>query len=441
MKGGSGNWGWSGGWGGSGGWGWSGGWRCAAFALALLLPGPNVVSAQTSPGVVAEVRVHGNHTTPDADVLAIAGDVVGKPATAALLAEVTERLEKSGRFDGVDVRKRFRSIDDPNDILLMIVVDEVPGITADNLTPGPMRKLASSGMFLPILRSEDGYGLTYGVRVSFVDRFGPRSRISFPVSWGGERQARAQVERSFTGGPISRLSAEGGIGRRENPFFQLADTRTSFSGRAESSVQSWLRLGAGAGVDEIKFGGQPDRLARAGGDITVDTRVDPAFPRNAVHASFGLERLSFDAGKANRRTADLRGYVGLLGQSVLAVRAMSQTATAPLPDYEMGLLGGAANIRGYDAGYRAGDNLAAVSAELRVPLTTPLSVGRFGIKAFVDAGTAYAHGEKLGDQRLDAGYGGGAYLHLTILSMSLDVARAQETGKFRWHFGLGVTFK
>lgn len=421
--------------------GWSGGWTIAAFVFGLLLPGANVVSAQTSPGVVGEVRVHGNHTTPDADVLAIAGDVVGKPATPALLAEVTERLEKSGRFDGVEVRKRFRSIDNPDDILLMIVVDEVPGITAADLTPGPMKKLASSGMFLPILRSEDGYGLTYGMRVSFVDRLGPRSRISFPVSWGGERQARVQLERTFASGPISRLSAEGGIGRRENPHFQLADTRTSVSARAESAVQRWLRLGGGGGVDEIKFGGQPDRLARAGGDITIDTRVDPAFPRNAVHASFGVERLSFDAGKANRRTADLRGYVGLFGQSVLAVRAMSQTATAPLPNYEKGLLGGANSVRGYDAGYRAGDNMAAVSAELRLPLTTPLSVGRFGIKAFVDAGTAYAHGAKLSEQRLDTGYGGGAYLHLTILSLSLDVARAQETGKFRWHFGLGVTFK
>jgi len=427
--------------GGSGGWGRPGGWTCAALALALLLSGSNVASAQPSPGVVAEVRVHGNHTTPDADVLALVGEVIGKPATDALVAEVATRLDKSGRFDGVEVRKRFRSIDNPDDILLMVVVDEVPGITEDDLTPSPWKKLASSGMFLPILRSEDGYGFTYGGRVSFVNRLGPRSRISFPVSWGGERQARAQLERTFTGGPISRIAGEAGIGRRENPHFEIADTRTSLHGRAESTVQRWLRLGAGGGTDDVKFGERRDRLVRWGGDVTIDTRVDPAFPRNAVHATFGLERLSFDAGQANRRTADARGYVGLLGQTVLAVRALSLTASAPLPDYEQGLLGGAATIRGYDAGYRAGDNIAALSAELRVPLTTPLSVGRFGIKAFVDAGTAYAHGEKLSDQRLDRGYGGGAYLHLTILSLSLDVARAQETGKIRWHFGLGLTFK
>lgn len=374
-------------------------------------------------------------------MLAIVGEVIGKPATEALVTEVVARLEKSGRFEGMEVRKRFRSIENPDDILLMVVVDEAPGVTADDLTPGPWKKLASSGMFLPILHSEDGYGFTYGGRVSLVDLLGPRSRVSFPLTWGGERQARAQVERTFTGGPIARVAAETGISRRENPHYEIADTRTSFQGRVESSVQRWLRLGAGGGIDEVTFGEQRGRLTRAGGDLTLDTRVDPAFPRNAVHAIFGLERLSFDAGQANRRSADVRGYVGLLGQSVLALRAMSLTATAPLPEYEKGLLGGASGIRGYDAGYRAGDNLAAVSAELRVPLTTPLSVGRFGVKAFVDAGTAYAHGQKLSDQRLDRGYGGGAYLHLTILSLSLDVARADDTGKVRWHFGMGVTFK
>ena len=417
------------------------GFHGALAVLALFLPGATVVSAQTPPGMVAEVRVHGNHTTPDADILAIVGEVVGKPATDALLAEVGGRLEKSGRFDGVEVRKRFRSIDSPDDILLMIVVDEVPGITDQDLTPGPFKKLKSSGMFLPILHSEDGYGFTYGARVSFVDRLGPRSRISFPITWGGERQARAELERTFTRGPIDRVSATVGIGRRENPHFEVSDVRTGFHARAESAVQRWLRLGAGAGVEDLEFGDVRDRIVRSGGDITVDNRVDPAFPRNAIHATFGLERLSFDASSAIRRTADVRAYVGLIGQTVLAVRGVSVTATAPIPDFEQSLLGGAANMRGFDAGYQAGDNIAAASAELRIPVTSPMSVGRFGIKALVDAGTAYAHGLKLGDQHLDRGYGGGAYLHLTILSLSLDVARGHETGNYRWHFGMGVTFK
>lgn len=406
------------------------------WSVALLL-----FALQTSPGVVGEVRIHGNHTTPDADVLAIVGDVVGQPATDALVADVADRLEKSGRFDGVEVRKRYRSIDDPDDVLLMVVVDEFPGIDEFDLTPSPMKRFWSSGMFLPILHHEDGYGFTYGARVSFVDRLGPRSRISVPLTWGGERQARVQLERTFTRGPIDRISGEAGIGRRENPHYEIADRRTSYGARVESSVPRWLRLGAGAGVDDVKFGDVNDRLKRAGADLTLDTRVDPAFPRNAVHATFGWERLAFDAGRANRKTADVRGYLGLFGQTVLAVRGLSVTSDTPLPSYEHSLLGGSANLRGFDAGFKADDNLAAVSAELRIPLTSPLNIGRFGVKAFVDAGTAYASGAKLKDQHLDhRGIGGGVYLHLTVLSLALDVAKARG-GDTRFHFGMGVTFK
>jgi outer membrane protein assembly factor BamA len=411
-------------------------------ALMVLMLCATPVFAQTSPGVVGEVRIHGNHTTPNADILAIVGDVVGKPATDQLIAEVQIKLERSGRFDGVEVRKRFRSIDNPDDILLMIVVDEVPGIDELDLTPGPMKRFWSSGMFMPILHSEDGYGFTYGVRTSFVDRLGPRSRISVPLTWGGERQAKVQLERSFKSGAIERVSGEFGIARRENPHYEIGDRRIGYAARVESAPARWLRVGGGGGMDDVRFGDTiSDTVSRLGGDVTIDTRVDPAFPRNAVHATFGLDRVTFDGGNAKQRKADVRGYLGLFRQTVLAVRGVSITTDRPLPPYEHNLLGGAANLRGYDAGYKAGDNLLAVSAELRVPLTSPLDIGRFGVKAFVDAGTIYGVGEKLKDQDLvDRGIGGGVYLQLTVVSLSLDVARSRQ-GDTRYHFGMGVTFK
>jgi outer membrane protein assembly factor BamA len=408
--------------------------------LILFLCVTSVAAAQPSSGVVGEVRVHGNHTTPDADIFTIVGDVVGKPASDALIAEITDKLERSGRFDGVEVRKRYRSIADPDDVLLMVIVDEVPGVDELDLMPGPMKRFRSSGMFLPILHYDDGYGFTYGARISFVDRLGPRSRISVPLSWGGERQARLQLERTFKAGPIDRVAGEFGIGRRENPHYEIGDTRTSFNARVEGALARWLRFGAGGGVDDVEFGDANDRLDTFGADATIDTRVDPAFPRNAVHAKFGWERLRFDAGRANRNTVDVRGYLGLVGPAVLALRGQSVTSDHPLPAFEHVLLGGPSSLRGFDTGYKASDNIAAASAEIRIPLTSPLSIGRFGVKVFADTGTAYAHGEKLSNQRLDAGFGGGVYLHLTLISMGLDVAKGRDAGT-KFHFGMGVTFK
>jgi outer membrane protein assembly factor BamA len=411
-------------------------------ALIVLLFCATTALAQSGAGVVGEVRVHGNHTTPDDKVMSIIGDVVGKPATDALINDITEKLDQSGRFESVEVRKRFRSIDNPDDILLMVVVDEFPGVDPidDYMPPSPAKRFWTSGMFLPILHFDDGYGFTYGMRTTFVDRLGPRSRISVPLSWGGERQARLQLERTFKDGPVDRVAAEFGIGRKENPHYEIGDTRTSFNARAEGAPLRWLRYGVGGGIDGVQFGDVNDQLQTFGADATIDTRVDPAFPRNAVHAKFGWERLQFDAGRANRNTVDARGYVGLFRGSVLALRGLSITSDAPLPGYEQSLLGGPSSLRGFDTGYQANDNVAAASAEIRFPLTSPLSVGRFGVKIFADYGTAYPHGQQLGDQTFDLGIGGGAYAHLTLISIGLDVAKGRNAD-WRFHFGMGVTFK
>jgi outer membrane protein assembly factor BamA len=390
-----------------------------------------------------EVRVHGNHTTPDADILSIAGLTIGAPVTDSTLRDATERLRRSGRFDDVDVRKRFRSLDDPTDILVIILVDEVTGITSLDLTPGPMKKLRSMGMWLPVVDYADGYGFTYGARVTFVETFGKRGRISVPLTWGGERKAAVEVDRAFQRGPLSRVEAAASVHRRINPHFDVADTRKEFEVRAERALTPWLRAGGGARFTNVRFRGVEDSYLTPGADVTLDTRTDPAFPRNAIHVVARGEQLRFDGSTTIARwTTDARGYVGLFGSTVLALRGLSIRASDPMPDYEKPLLGGVSTLRGFEFGSRVGDNLAAFSAEVRVPLTSPVNMGRFGVKGFIDAGTVYNAGAKLGDQRFERGAGGGAFITWTVIRMGLDVAWpiTGDTHKPRWHFGLGVTF-
>jgi hemolysin activation/secretion protein len=136
---------------------------------------------------------------------------------------------------------------------------------------------------------------------------------------------------------------------------------------------------------------------------------------------------------------DLRGYMGLVGSMVLALRGQASRADAALPLAEQPLVGGSDSLRGYRTGHQAGDNMAAVSGEIRVPLTSPLDYGRFGVRAFADAGAAWASGERLGKQQFDRGIGGGVYFGATAVSASVDVAWP-ERGKPRVHAGVGVTF-
>ena len=416
--------------------------RWAGVAVLTLLFASGVAAGQAVE-VLGEVRVHGNHTTPDSDVLSIAGLTVGSPLTESTLQEATERLRRSGRFDDVDVRKRYRSIDNPTDILVIILVDEVTGIGDDDLTPGPMKKLRSLGMWLPVIDYADGYGFTYGARITFVDTFGKRSRLSFPLTWGGERKVAAEVDRTFQRGPFTRMEGSVSLNRRMNPAFDASDTRKEARARAERALTSWLRVGGGARIADVRFEGNDNTYIAPGVDLIVDTRTDPAFPRNAVHAVAGFEQLRFDGGaNIGRWTTDLRGYVGLFGSTVLALRAVNSRVDDYLPLYEKALLGGTQTLRGYDFGYRAGDNLAAFSAELRVPVTSPINMGRLGVKGFFDTGTVYPWGEKLSDQTLDQGVGVGVFMTWAVVRMGLDVAWpiTAASHKPRWHFGLGVTF-
>jgi outer membrane protein assembly factor BamA len=422
--------------------------RVSVAALLVVMALPS--DAQTR-DVIADIRVHGNHTTPEADILTLSGLSRGEDGTERRLREAEQRLLASGRFAGVELRRRFASLDDPSAILVVIVVDEHEAVRDDDLVPGPFDRLRAASLWLPIVSHADGYGFTYGARVSVAGALGAGSRVSVPMTWGGERRVAVEAERTVAG-PLPLVRASVALRRRVNPHFETADRRQDARVEAERPLRSWLRIGTAARVSRVEFGEAYDaRHAAAGVRATLDTRLDPSFPRNAVHVAVGWEHLWFpgalgapnDAGPAEggaaRWHADLRGYVGVAGPVVLALRGQLATSSAALPRAEQELLGGRDSLRGYRAGHRAGDNLAAFSAEVRVPINSPLSVGRFGIKAFVDAGTAWGSGERLGRQRFDRGQGAGIYVGVAALLADVEIAWPEE-GKPRVHVGLGVSF-
>ena len=166
---------------------------CAAYvAWAAVAAAPG--AAQTGPPIV-EIRVHGNHLTPDADVVDVSGLHVGDAASDANLDGAKTRLEGSGRFASVAVRRLARSIDDPTDVMVMLLVEEVPGASLDVPRPGWLRQTAAGLMWLPVLRYDEGYGLTYGLRPAVDDLLGRKSRIATPLTWGGERRAGVEMSR------------------------------------------------------------------------------------------------------------------------------------------------------------------------------------------------------------------------------------------------------
>lgn len=417
--------------------------------LALL---PQAAPAQDAPSraeapaaaeVIAAIQVHGNNVTPDAEILAAAGLVVGAPFTPAVLADTRTRLLATRRFDDVTVLKRYASISDASRISVLILVDErpvriqlprVPGEPPRLTRRGPLRNL----MFMPILDGEDGYGLTYGARLAYVDVPGKGSRFAFPLTWGGMKRAGAEFDQTLKGRIVDRVQVGGSVQRRRNPAFDADDDRRGAWARVERAAGP-VRLGGGIASEHVSFLGEEDHVTSTGADVTIDTRLDPALPRNAVYARAAWTRFFVDGRGVDQRSIDARGYLGLPGQSILVGRVTRDDSSGALPPYLQPLLGGWSSLRGFRAGAFVGDTVATSSAELRVPLSSPLRVARLGVSVFVDAGAAGPHGTRLADQPVHVGAGAGVWVTATLFRIGLSVAHGRHADT-RVNFGLGVTF-
>ena len=146
-------------------------------------------------------------------------------------------------------------------------------------------------MFLPILDYDDGYGFTYGGRVSTIGMLGMGERLSVPLTWGGTRRAAIEGDRTFKTGPLSHVVSTFGISQSENPHFEIDDQRVAWTGRAERSFARVVRTGVSTSQSTVDFGELDDRLWTVGADAALDTRGDPGFPRNAVFLSAGWNAL------------------------------------------------------------------------------------------------------------------------------------------------------
>ena len=360
--------------------------------------------------VVAEVRVHGNHSMPDGDVLAIAGIAVGDTLEAGATEEIQARLRASGRFESVEVRKRYRSLTGTGELALILVVHERAGSAGGSSLAGGLRTLASRLMFLPMLDYTEGYGFTYGGRVALVDLVGADGRLSVPLTWGGTRRAAIELDKDFGQRLSSSLQTGLSVSSRENPHFEIDDRRLEVWAQAGHEIVTGVRLSLRAGWTDVEFAGLDDRFATYALDLSVDTSSDTTFPRDAIFASVGWEAMDLldDGPTIGRPRVHLRGYRGLLGQAVLSVQALYHGADRSLPSYQQPLLGGAGTMRGQRVAGLAGDNLALASVEVRVPLTSPMGLGQAGVSV-LRYGCRVRRGADAEEDQIPAGRRGGSF--------------------------------
>ncbi len=394
---------------------------------------PQVPASQVSREVIAEVRVHGNQIVPDAEVLTIAGVAIGAPFSDAILTDATKRLRDSRKFESVDVLKRFASIEDASRIIIVIIVSEGPVrvvVPDDPRGAAQVKKrgVVHSIMFIPILEGQDGYGLTYGARLAYPNVIGQSSRLSFPMTWGGTRRVGVELDRTFTSGPFNRIEFGGAVQRRRNPAYDEQDDRQRVWARVQRSMGP-VRAGSTANWQQVSFGAIDDTVRSVSADVTLDTRDNPALPRNAVLATASVEKF-FIAGRESlvRTRIEANGYVGLFGQQVLIVHAVREDANGPEPPYLRSILGGWSTLRGFRTGFLTGETLVAGSLEWRVPLRSVMKAAQVGVSAFADWATAYNHGQAFRDQPIYRGLGGTVWCSVLSLRVAMAVGYGRGSG-------------
>ncbi len=389
---------------------------------------------------VAAIQVHGNLVTSDEEIQRLADIQVGASVDDETVDHIAERLRATKRFESVQVLKRFASIEDPSQILIVIIVDEGRvKIERTNDPEHPYRAVKNRWprlMYEPILHRDDRYGTSFGARVALTDAFGKDSRLIVPLAWGGEKQAGIEFDKVDNQAILSRVT--GGVDwlNRTHPVFDHVEARGLAWVRGEHWFRPQLRVGVTAALQRESFEGTTDLFPNIGADVIVDTRVDPALPRNAIYGRASYAHLA----GGHQTELDGRGYIGLVGQLVFGVRAQWTGVDPALPAYLKPIFGGSANVRGFSAGTAIGDTLRAGSAELILPLTSPLHLARLGVSAFSDVG-AISCGPELPncDQSWKQGYGGSVWVSATVIRLNVAVAHGVGSST-RLHINGDISF-
>ena len=201
-------------------------------------------------------------------------------------------------------------------------------------------------------------------------------RLSVPLPWGGTRRAALEFERTFKRGPLTRdhiqrrnlAAREPAVRDRRSPRRGEGTRRAPV--RPDSSASERRRHAARSGSATWTTGS--GRLARPPRSTRAAT---PPFQRTpSMPAAAGRRSTSGVWSGSTATRADGRGYLRLIGQSVLAgTRAVLDDATRHCPPTSG--CSSAARRRCADSG-RARSTATAcwsASAELRVPLTSVIS--------------------------------------------------------------------
>ncbi|HDQ44193.1 MAG TPA: hypothetical protein ENN17_01675 [bacterium] len=371
-----------------------------------------------------DIRLYGQVRTPASVILRELRLKPGMPLDPSLLNTERDWLVRLDFLRRIDFLTR--AVSDPDRRTLMIVVSEKPRFT-----------------FYPSAGWDALFGISAGVMLASDNLSGRRETLRIRARFGGIREGRLLWSNPWMAGSL-RLFTELDLGYTgfrylyddfEPDFFQeVYRFRWTLGRRFGRRV----RIGFRGGWDRV-VADDPDALVSRGGRDTMaelgltgewDTRDWPFYPGRGVYAKAAVARTRLPDGRILRETdADLRGYLTLRADHILAFQTVVHIADGPVPVCRRVHFNDGA-LRGYRTGSFWGENSLTASLEYRLPLhyernpSANLHAGTLAV-FFADAGAAWLQSDRSGWKRLHgaAGFGIHAVWQRWVLRAEYGVNR------------------
>jgi len=174
-----------------------------------------------------------------------------------------------------------------------------------------------------------------------------------------------------------------------------------------------------------------------------DTRDNIADPLKGSYQSLSVERAGVFGGTYDFTKVyfDVRKYIGMWKEHILAVRMLAGTSTSSLPLSEQFYLGGNNTLRAYEEGEFVGDQLILFQTEYRFPLVKSKNLQG---AIFIDAGNVVYRNTSTGlfdNFKVDEGIG----IRIKIPAIGIGVIRIDfgfnnREGGNKTTVGIGHTF-
>jgi outer membrane protein assembly factor BamA len=393
----------------------------ATVGAALVLLGAVAALAQDAPTrdapVFGAITVEGNTSTQSALILHELGFAEGDPFDFGVLDRAWEHLEDLGWFAYVDL-----VVDDEgSDVVPVTVVVEEDATLR----------------YYPIIDYDRRWDVLLGARVYDINLRGRGERLSLAATWYARHGYDVDWEHPWLFG-VDGLS--GGLDAGwERADFVHRDTdfdRWQLGARVRWDYRRPLfaqaELSAGGFRQDSAMGDLPDpwpaatrRRTTLRGTLGLDSRNQPWYPTRGFYHRLMAERVLGDGfDDVTLLTGDLRAFLPLPWDHVLALRSWGRRAEGRVPPEDLLWWGGPETLRGYGYAGLVGDEGYLLSAEYRWPLflMTISGDGRVigvGLHAFSDLGANWFDG---GGRHPLASWGGGAHINISNHQFRFELA-------------------